>query len=54
VSILLIARKKNAMELTYYPNPDIEMRERVQSLGANSEFKKYVATLLVVRHFWIH
>ena len=39
--------------IVYNPNPNIETRNRVRSLGTYSESKKYVATLLVVRHFWI-
>jgi hypothetical protein len=34
-----------------YPNPDIETRIRVQSIGAYSKYKIYVATSLMVRLF---
>jgi len=38
-------------KLLYYPNPDIESRNRERSLGMFSESKKYVTTSLVVMHF---
>lgn len=34
--------------LWYYPNPDIETRIRVQTIGAHSKSKKYRVTLLVM------
>jgi len=35
----------------YHPNPCIETRIRVQTLGAYSESKKHQVTLLVMRCF---
>ncbi|MCF6288580.1 MAG: amidohydrolase family protein [Proteobacteria bacterium] len=39
------------LALTSIPNPDVETRIRVQSLGAYSECKKYVVTSLVISYF---
>jgi len=37
--------------VAYYPNPDIETRIRVQTLGAYSKSKKHQVTFSVMRCF---
>ncbi len=39
------------VDCSYYPNPDIETRIRVQSISTYSELIKFVATSLVIRYF---
>lgn len=48
---VLIILKQFFNVSTEYPNPNIETRIRVKSIGAYSKSKKYVTTLLVVRLF---
>ncbi len=40
------------MNFLHCPNPQIEMRIRVQAIGVPSEFKKNKVTLLVMHSFF--